>query len=144
MSRAAYKRVHSRLERERGRAVGMPCVAPGCSRLADGWGLRGGEATHSGEDYFGRRVKWSKDLAAYSPMCVHHNRQVDMGGDWDSCPNGHYRITWGAHADGRCRGCARESSRRYHGAHRDDPAYRARRREQQSRRAAARTKGTAQ
>ena len=143
MTMNGYRRIHAELKRSRGSAVGQPCAAPGCTRLADGWGLRSGEATHFGEDYYGRRVKWSNDLAAYSPMCVHHNRQVDMGGDWDFCPNGHYRLTWGTHADGRCRGCARESSRRYHAARRNDPEYRAQRREQ-NRRAAARSEGAEQ
>lgn len=113
MNRGSYKQIHDRLEHERGRAVGMPCVAPGCTRLADGWGLRSGEATHFGEDYYGRAVKWSTDLAAYSPMCMHHNRLLDGGGDWDHCPRGHYRATFGTYPNGQCRGCSRSASREH-------------------------------
>lgn len=103
-----YRRVHQELRHERGDAVGRPCVAPGCRRLADGWGL--GDATHYGHDG-DARVRWSVDLDDYAPLCVTHNNQLDRGGDWTYCPRGHVRAAWGTAANGMCRGCDRERSR---------------------------------
>lgn len=104
-----YQELHRKLRSVRGNAVGRPCIAPGCTRLADGWGLLG-ESSCYGED--GRaRVRWSKDLDDYAPMCASHNAQLDRGGDWELCPSGHHRATWGTTTNGSCRGCSRESSR---------------------------------
>ncbi len=118
-----YRRVHADLLRLRGSAVGLPCVAPGCTRLADGWALVG-EPTNWGEKSEGgaKIVRWSTDLRDYAPCCDSHNHQLDAGGDWQHCPKGHYRLTWGVDAKGECRGCRRERRRRL----RADPAYRAR------------------
>lgn len=122
-----YRFVHDELKRERGDALGRPCAAPDCRRLADGWGLVG-EASHYGEDTMGRGVRWSTDLRDYAPLCDSHNALLDHGGDWLYCPQGHYRATFGTYANGHCRGCERERARAYHAARRDDPDYRARRR----------------
>ena len=126
---SGYNRVHYLLRRDRGSAVGRPCVVPGCTRLADGWGLVG-EATHYGEKGGDDKpVRWSTDLNDYAPLCYSHNAQLDRGGDLLMCPRGHVRITWGVTGKGECRGCSRERSREYHAARRDDPVFRARRRE---------------
>ena len=122
-----YRLIHDELKGQRGDAVGRPCTAPGCRRLADGWGLVG-DASHYGEDSVGRAVRWSNDLNDYAPLCDGHNHQLDCGGDWIYCPRGHVRVTWGTTANGRCRGCHREDARAYHAVRRDDPAYRERRR----------------
>lgn len=117
-----YRRMHEMLVREFGSAVGRPCAAPGCRRLADGWGLVG-EATHYGEKGGDEKiVRWSTDPNDYAPLCYSHNAQLDRGGDWQHCPRGHYRLTFGTDADGGCRGCRRDRSR----ARRADPEYRAR------------------
>lgn len=123
-----YARVHRELVDARGDAIGRPCAAPGCTRLADGWGLVG-DATHYGEDSHGKAVRWSTDLNDYAPLCDSHNALLDHGGDWLYCPRGHYRATWGRAKNGHCRGCHRERAREYRAAHRDDPEYRARCRE---------------
>jgi hypothetical protein len=122
-----YARLHKELIDARGDAIGRACAAPGCTRLADGWGLVG-EASHYGEDSHGRAVRWSTDLNDYAPLCDSHNALLDHGGDWLYCPQGHYRPTFSTSANGRCRACDRERARAYHAAHRDDPAYRERRR----------------
>lgn len=125
-----YARVHLELVDARGEAIGRPCAAPGCARLADGWGLVG-DATNYGEDSHGKAVRWSTDLNDYAPLCDSHNAQLDHGGDWLYCPRGHYRVTWSritATGRARCLGCERERARAYHAARRDDPAYRERRR----------------
>lgn len=104
-----YKLVHRELRLRRGSAVRQPCVAPDCTRLADGWGLVG-DATHYGYD--GRvRVRWSTRLNDYAPLCTRHNNQLDRGGDWVYCPRGHVRAAWGTTRKGDCRGCDRERSR---------------------------------
>ncbi|MBF0673175.1 MAG: hypothetical protein IR160_11390 [Salinibacterium sp.] len=122
MSRG-YQAIHAELRARRGSAVGLPCVAPGCSRLADGWALVG-EATNWGEksDSEDKIVRWSTDLNDYAPCCDSHNHQLDKGGDWLYCPRGHYRTTWGVDSKGECQGCRRERRRRL----RADPEYRAR------------------
>lgn len=145
--KTGYQRMHEMLANEFGSAVGRPCVAPGCARLADGWGLIG-EATHYGEKHVGGTaiVRWSNDPNDYAPLCYSHNAQLDHGGDWLMCPRGHVRITWGVTGKGECRGCSRERSREYHAARRDDPVFRARRRENtrnyRARRAAKETEKT--
>lgn len=117
-----YRIMHETLRREHGSAVGRPCAAPGCRRLADGWGLVG-DATHYGEKGGdGKLVRWSTDPNDYAPLCYSHNAQLDRGGDWQHCPRGHYRLTFGADPDGGCRGCRRDRAR----ARRANPAYRAR------------------
>lgn len=116
-----YRLIHDELKDRRGSAIGLPCVAPDCRRLADGWGLVG-EASHYGEDSLGRAVRWSNDLNDYAPLCDSHNNLLDRGGDWLYCPNGHYRATFGTHRNGRCKGCTRDSLR----ARYADPEYRAR------------------
>lgn len=119
---SGYNRVHYLLRREFGSAVGRPCVAPGCRRLADGWGLVG-DATHYGEKGGdGKPVRWPTDLNDYAPLCHSHNVQLDHGGDWQHCPRGHYRFTWGTDSKSECRGCGRD--RRH--ARRADPEYRER------------------
>ena len=131
-----YQRVHATLVHEYGSAVGRPCVAPGCTRLADGWALVG-EPTNWGEksDSERRIVRWSTDLRDYAPCCDSHNHQLDRGGDWQHCPRGHYRATWGVDSKRECKGCRRERRRRL----RTDPEYRERERAQ-SRAYYARTK----
>lgn len=118
-----YQRVHETLVREYGSAVGRPCVAPGCTRLANGWALVG-EPTNWGEKSGSdaRIVRWSTDLRDYAPCCHTHNHQLDRGGDWQHCPRGHYRATWGVDSKSECKGCRRERRRRL----RADPEYRAR------------------
>jgi hypothetical protein len=120
---SGYQAVHKRLQHTRGSAVGMSCVAPGCTRLADGWALVG-DATNWGEksDSEGKIVRWSTDLRDYAPCCDSHNHQLDRGGDWQHCPRGHYRTTWGVDSKGECQGCRRERRRRL----RADPEHRAR------------------
>lgn len=132
--KTGYQRMHEMLAREFGSAVGRPCVAPGCTRLADGWGLVG-EATHYGEKNVGgtQIVRWSNDPKDYSPLCYSHNAQLDHGGDWLMCPRGHVRITWGADPDGGCRGCRRERLREYKRRLRADPEYRTRENAQRQR-----------
>lgn len=103
-----YQALHRALRKERGSAVGRPCAAPDCKRLADGWGLIG-EASHYDMDGCAR-VRYSTHLGDYTPLCYSHNAQLDKGGDWTYCPNGHHRATWGKSGTG-CRGCARESAR---------------------------------
>ncbi|QMU98212.1 hypothetical protein FVO59_14225 [Microbacterium esteraromaticum] len=136
---SGYNRVHYLLRRDRGSAVGRPCVVPGCARLADGWGLVG-EATHYGEKGGdGKPVRWSTDLNDYAPLCYSHNSQLDRGGDLLMCPRGHVRLTWGVTSNGECVGCRRERLREHKRRLRADPGYRARenaqRQEQRKRRA---------
>lgn len=132
--KTGYQRMHEMLAREFGSAVGRPCVAPGCTRLADGWGLVG-EATHYGEKNVGgtQIVRWSNDPKDYAPLCYSHNAQLDHGGDWLMCPRGHVRITWGADPDGGCRRCRRERLREYKRRLRADPEYRTRENAQRQR-----------
>ena len=107
-----YAGVHRLLKRHRGSAVGKPCHSPGCTRLADGWGLVG-TPTHIGpHPAHGRTVRWSVRLDDYAPLCDSHNAQRDRGGSWTLCPQGHARIAWGVTSTGTCRGCHRESRRR--------------------------------
>lgn len=121
-----YRIMHEMLRREFGSAVGRPCAAPGCRRLADGWGLVG-EASHYGEKGGdGKIVRWSTDPKDYAPLCFSHNAQLDRGGDWQHCPRGHYRLTFGTDADGGCRGCRRDRLREHKRRRRTDPEYRAR------------------
>lgn len=137
-----YRIMHEMLRREFGSAVGRPCAAPGCRRLADGWGLVG-EASHFGEKGAdeSKIVRWSNDPNDYAPLCYSHNAQLDHGGDWLMCPSGHVRITWGVDPDGGCRGCRRERLREHKRRRRADPEYRAREnalnRERRARRRAA-------
>ncbi|MGY1551586.1 hypothetical protein ACW5CM_07340 [Microbacterium sp. A588] len=132
-----YRRMHEMLVREFGSAVGRPCVAPGCTRLADGWGLVG-EASHYGEKGGDDKiVRWSTDPNDYAPVCYSHNAQLDRGGDWQHCPRGHYRLTWGTDTKSECRGCARDR----HRARRADPAYRAREYARERENRARRTNG---
>lgn len=144
-----YRAIHAELRETRGSAVGLPCVAPGCTRLADGWALVG-DATNWGEknDSDSRIVRWSTDLRDYAPCCDSHNHQLDKGGDWQHCPYGHYRLTFGTDPDGGCRGCRRERLREHKRRRRADPEYRARenaqRQEQRRRRAARVTNGEQQ
>lgn len=148
MSRSEYRRIHADLVRLRGRAVGAPCAAPGCTSLADGWGLVGEGLIFGLKDGSGapddKPVRWSRNLRDYAPLCRSHNTQLDRGGDWLYCPRGHYRLTFGKDAKGECIGCRRMRGREANRALRADPAYRQREREQQARRRAARTKGVAQ
>lgn len=132
--KTGYQRMHEMFAREFGSAVGRPCVAPGCTRLADGWGLVG-EATHYGEKNVGgtQIVRWSNDPKDYAPLCYSHNAQLDHGGDWLMCPRSHVRITWGADPDGGCRGCRRERLREYKRRLRADPEYRTRENAQRQR-----------
>lgn len=77
--------MHEMLRRKFGSAVGRPCAAPGCRRLADGWGLVG-DATHYGEKgRDGKIVRGSTDPSDYAPLCFSHNAQLDRGGDWQHC-----------------------------------------------------------
>ncbi|WP_405372294.1 MULTISPECIES: hypothetical protein [unclassified Microbacterium] len=147
--RSEYRRVHDDLKRIRGSAVGRPCAAPDCDRLADGWGLVGeglvfGMKNNDGlpDDVL---VRWSRDPRDYAPLCYSHNAQMDHGGDWLYCPRGHYRLTFGKDSKGECIGCRRVRLRDIKRRHRVDPAYRARERGQrQARRTAARMEGTEQ
>ena len=127
----SYDGMHRFLRRVRGSAVGKPCVAPDCTRLADGWGLVG-HPTHLGVESHGRPVRWSVRLRDYAPLCARHNSQRDSGGSWAMCPQGHARAAWGTDARGTCRGCKREHERRLRASKRaaraaaqagaDDPA----------------------
>ncbi|GAA4066304.1 hypothetical protein [Agromyces indicus] len=133
---SGYERVHQELKARRGNAVGRRCVAPGCTRLADGWGLVGDEGTlRFSEDGHGKRVRWSDDLADYKPLCMTHNNQLDHGGDWLLCPRGHSRAAFGVAADGMCRRCKSERSRE--DRERGGDQYRARNRERMRARRAA-------
>ncbi len=124
---SGYRIMHERLRREFGSGVGYPCAAPGCRRLSDGWGLVG-EASHFGEKGRGdaQIVRWSTDPKDYAPLCYSHNAQLDHGGDWQHCPRGHYRLTFGTDPDGGCIGCRRERLREHKRRLRADPEYRAR------------------
>jgi len=124
---SGYRAIHNRLRETRGSAVGLPCAAPGCTRLADGWALVG-EPTNWGEknDSDGAIVRWSTDLRDYAPCCDSHNHQLDKGGDWQHCPRGHYRATFGVDSKSECIGCRRERLREYKRRRRADPEYRAR------------------
>lgn len=134
---SGYNRVHYLLRRDRGSAVGRPCIVPGCRRLADGWGLVG-EATHYGEKGGDNKpVRWSTDLNDYAPLCYSHNAQLDGGGDLLMCPRGHVRITWGTTGKSECRGCVRE--RRC--ARRAETEYRARQNARERERYALRKNG---
>lgn len=149
MSASEYRRIHADLKRSRGSAVGQPCAAPGCDRLADGWGLVGEGLVFGLKADDGRPddilVRWSRDLRDYAPLCYSHNAQADGGGDWLMCPSGHVRLTWGSDKNGECVGCRRQRLREFKRRRRADPEYRAREREQrQARRAAARAGGTEQ
>lgn len=125
--KSGYRRMHDMLVREYGSAVGRPCFAPGCRRLADGWGLVG-EASHYGEKDVGgtKIVRWSTDPKDYAPLCFSHNAQLDGGGDWQHCPKGHYRLTWGVDVKSECVGCRRERLREHKRRLRAAPEYRAR------------------
>jgi hypothetical protein len=107
-----YAGVHRLLKRHRGSAVGKPCAAPGCGRLADGWGLVG-LPTHIGpHPDHGRTVRWSiRIFTDYAPLCRSCNNLRDHGGTWALCPAGHSRVAWGR-SGGRCAGCRREARRR--------------------------------
>lgn len=107
----SYDAVHQALKRVRGSAVGRQCAAPGCDRPATGWALVG-HPTHLGTDARGHRRRWSVHLDAYSETCSRHNSQLDRGGSWTLCPQGHARVAWGVNASGWCNGCSREDSRR--------------------------------
>ncbi len=149
MSTSEYRRIHAELRRTRGSAVGHPCSAPHCVRPADGWGLVGEGLVFGAKDGNGRpddvRVRWSRDLRDYAPLCYSHNGQMDSGGDWLYCPRGHVRHAWGKDSKGECIGCRRIRLRDDKRRRRADPEYRAREREQQqARRAAARAGGTEQ
>lgn len=149
MTMSEYRRIHAELKRTRGSAVGQPCAAPGCDRLADGWGLIGEGLVFGLKDGDGNPddvpVRWSRDPKDYAALCYSHNAQLDHGGDWLYCPRGHYRLTFGKDSKGDCIGCRRERLREFKRRRRTDPEYRAHEREQRrARRAAARMGGTEQ
>ncbi|OIU87674.1 hypothetical protein BFN01_08345 [Microbacterium sp. AR7-10] len=106
-----YAGAHRTLKRLRGSAVGKPCAAPGCRRLADGWGLIG-HPTHIGpHPDHGRTVRWSiRIFTDYAPLCSSCNNLRDHGGSWDFCPRGHSRLAYGR-SGGKCRGCRRDAER---------------------------------
>ena len=106
-----YTGIHKALRRERGSAVGEPCAAPHCDRLATGWGLVARPTTIGATG--GKLVRFSTDLDAYEPTCTSHNAQRDHGGNWTLCPKGHVRSVWGTDSTGTCRGCNREYMRGY-------------------------------
>lgn len=105
-----YRHVHDELVRVRGRAVGLPCVVPGCDRTATGWMLWG-RPTHIGRNSHGKRVRWSIHLEAYEPGCASHNSLLDHGGTITTCKRGHVRAAWGTTRKSECRGCQRERNR---------------------------------
>ncbi len=110
-----YAGVHRALRRQRGSAVGQPCV--NCGRPADGWGLIAAP-THIGpHPDHGRKVRWSVHLDAYRPLCRSCNSLRDHGGSWSLCPAGHARVAWGT-SGGRCRGCRRDARSRERAAKR--------------------------
>lgn len=116
---ATYAGVHRALRRLRGSAVGKSCAAPGCRRLADGWGLITRQPTHIGpHPDHGRTVRYSvRIFTDYAPLCSSCNNLRDHGGTWTLCPAGHARIAWGR-SGGKCRGCRRDAERRRRAAKR--------------------------
>jgi hypothetical protein len=117
----SYKGVHNKLARQRGPASAHLCVAPGCGKQAAHWALVG-EPTHHGTEHLkgtGFVVRWSTDLDDYAPTCVSHNKQLDAGGTWERCLQGHIRTEVGTDPRGACTQCRKDRINKHYRENRD-------------------------
>lgn len=74
----SYAATHAALRRTRGPASSYPCAEPGCPKRAREWSCDCNDSSvTTGFNASGRRVRYSPDLANYTPRCREHHRAHD-------------------------------------------------------------------
>lgn len=90
-------------------------------RVPNGWALVG-EPTHHGTEHLkgtGFIVRLSTNLDDYAPTCVPHNKQLDAGGTWERCLQGHIRAEVGTDPRGACTQCRKDRINKHYRENRD-------------------------